>query len=517
MLKKADEYIRTNYPVGTYSDPDACNNMFKSMFRFYEAELDALLPQIATAWWIGGIIYQYEQSGKISHLYKTQKLSDEDAAYWRENGALVRKAFDFLLEKLAVLGEIDTIETSPKSQIPAYEKALICAQHCVEYSAASNFTHMIIPDATTIKIHPKGSGRNLEHIVNESVDRILRAYRIQNDHEVAIRDQYMDHSNDPFDFQIHNQIIEEPFQKTFNMTYAEFQAVVITLVKASKEITDPGKAPMSIKQTSIENISEYLGIPSEHVATVLGLLILDKSIPRQLWDSKQFNRINKRPYLEFQSRGRTVLMWSHSKIGEYLRLLDEDLAFNRVPYGWDAKPLRAAITTISNNTGTWFEKTAIPPLEKLGFKGRAISNNAFKRFKHINFDCGQIDYLAYHVESGCMAIFEFKMIDTGFDAFGIRQVRSKFLEGPKAYVPIFEKKIAWVNNNIDFIREYFRLEFNIVIPTEIIRVKSSFITYYPTPLELFNKKIPCKSLITFVDDCRINGVWPYPDINETTG
>jgi hypothetical protein len=101
------------------------------------------------------------------------------------------------------------------------------------------------------------------------------------------------------------------------MTYAEFQAVVSALVVSSKEITDPGKVPMTIKQTSISNISEYLGISPDHVATVLSLVTLDKSIPRKVWNSRQFNRITKRPVLEFQSQGRTVLMWSHNKIGEF--------------------------------------------------------------------------------------------------------------------------------------------------------------------------------------------------------
>src|SRR5579859_4541298 len=207
MLQKADEYIRSNYPVGSYSDPTECNEMLKSIYRFYESELDTLLPNFATAWWVAGIIFQYEQSGKISSAYKMQELSKEDAAYWQKNGALLRQSLDFLLEKLAMLGEIDKIETSVKSQVHDYEKALICAKNCVEYSSVSNYTHMLVPDATTIKIHPKGSGLNLEHIIHQDVDRIIQRYIIQNNHEVAIRDQYMDQSSDPFDFQFHNQIL----------------------------------------------------------------------------------------------------------------------------------------------------------------------------------------------------------------------------------------------------------------------------------------------------------------------
>jgi len=438
------------------------------------------------------------------------ELSIEEASYWRKNGAILRQALDFLLEKLCVLGEIDKIDTTIKSQIADYEKALICAKHCVQYSSVSNFTFMIVPDATTIIIHPKGSSHYFEHKIQADIDRTIVDHLIQNNKEVSIRDQYMDQNSSPFNFRVHTQILDEPFQAKFGITYAEFQALVSGLVVNSKEIIDPGKAPMSVKEDTIKGLAEYLGIPASSVTAIMNLLTLDKSIPREVWDSKQFNRINKRPFLEFQSRGRTVLMWSHSKIGEYLALLDSDLIFNKTPHGWDSESLRGAISKISNNSGKWFEQAVITQLEKLGFKGREVKDKTFDKFSDVNFDCGQIDYLGFHAESNCMAIFEFKMIETGFDARGVRQVRSYFLEGKKPFVNIFNRKINWVNANLPFLKEYFKNEFGSAIPSDLHEVKAAFITYYPTLLSLFFTQIPCKSLIQFVEDCNSKGIWPYP-------
>lgn len=84
MLQKADEHLRSNYSPGDYNDSTKCNEILKFMYRFYESELDALVPKFATAWWVAGIIFQYEQSGKISSAYKMRELSTEDTTYWRK-------------------------------------------------------------------------------------------------------------------------------------------------------------------------------------------------------------------------------------------------------------------------------------------------------------------------------------------------------------------------------------------------------------------------------------------------
>jgi len=53
---------------------------------------------------------------------------------------------------------------------------------------------------------------------------------------------------------------------------------------------------------------------------------------------------------------------------------------------------------------------------------------------------------------------------------------------------------------------------NIEFNTDIedgAELKTAFLTFYPTLLNLFYTEIPCKSLIQFVEDCNSKGVWPY--------
>jgi hypothetical protein len=61
MRQKAEAHLRSKYNPGTYSDGKICNEIFKFMFSFYEAELNTILPQIATSRWVGEILYQFEQ------------------------------------------------------------------------------------------------------------------------------------------------------------------------------------------------------------------------------------------------------------------------------------------------------------------------------------------------------------------------------------------------------------------------------------------------------------------------
>lgn len=506
---KGEQHLRANYPAGTYAGRTDGNAILKSMFEFHDSLLESLLPKIATCWWIGSIIFQYEETGKISNAYKLGKLPQDEAIYWRKHGPVLRQALDFLLEKLCVLKDIDVVEESMSSQISSYERALACAKKCVEYTNVSNLTHMVFGDQTNIKISTVGKRPFLEHVLPDEVHRAMINYQIQNNKEVLLRPKYMDHTSDPFDLKFHIQCLDKPFQDEFNLTYTQFQAIVFLVIESIEDLKYPGHAPMSLKTNLLAGISEELEAPLKDVERVMQTLILDSSIPREVWDSRQYNRLTKRPFLEFKSKGRIVLMYSRNKLSEYLALLDMDLAFNKVREDWDVPGLRKAIGEISNNTGTWFERSVIPQLEKLGFVGRAINNNTFNRFKEINFDCGQIDYLAYHPEKKCLAIFEFKMFDTGFDARGIRQVRGYFLDGKKSFVNIFGKKIEWVKSNLTFVKSYFMNEFNAEIPDSISTVNATFITYYPTLMKLFYSEIPCRSLVQFVDDCNENGIWPY--------
>jgi hypothetical protein len=509
MREKAEAHLRSKYHPGTYSDGNKCNEIFQFMFSFYESELNTVLPKIATSRWVGEIIYQFERVSEISTAYKKEELSKEEATYWRSNGALLRQALDYLCEKLCIHGKLADNWGIWQAQIPDFEKALICAKKCVEFSSVSNYTHMIVPDATVVSIYAPGEKQYLEHTINEAAHRIIAANRTQNDKEVMLRDKYMDPSFDPFDFKYHVLVLDKPFQSTFGISYAEYQALVSSLVVYSKKIEKPENAPMSWKEDYIFNLAEGLGLPLDVVSIVLSQLILDRNIPRKVWDSRQFNRINKRPILEFVYRGRPVLMWAHKKIEEYFTLLDNDLTFNKCPRAWDSKALTSAVTEISNQAGKWFERSSIKQLNLMGFQGRRIKEKTFKKVPGVRFDCGEIDYLAYHPATRCLAIFEFKMFETGFDAKGIRQTKDQFMNEKDGYIYVFQKKIDWIKSNIDLVRKFFHEECGILIPEDTKEARSTFITYYPCLIGLFTTQIRSISLVQFVEDFSATGTWPY--------
>ncbi len=509
IRKKAEGHLRSKYAPGLYQNPTECNEILKFLFTFYDSLLTQLLPKIATAWWVAGIIFQHEQSGKISLAYRAGELSSEDADYWRIHGAVIRQALDYLCEKLNELGEIDKLTSSQDSQVPDFERAFVCAKSCVEYSSISNYTHMVIPHATSLRIHPIGNDHYFEHIVNPEINHKIKEYQIQNNSEVGIRDKYFYLKPSPFDLEYHLKILDVPFKEEFGISYTQFQGLVASLVVNSKEIKDPRQVPMQLIQEFFYNAAHNNGISEEIATTILSEIIMDKSVPRTVWNSKQPNRINKKPILKFTSKGRTVLMWSHDKIMDFFRVLDADITFNKVPPDWKTRDLRIAVTEISNYAGKWFEKATITQLINLGFVGKEIKLDTFKKYPSINFDCGQIDFLAYHPKGQCLCIFEFKMIETGFDAKGIRQVSDHFLNGNDSFVSTFNKKISWVKLNIDFIRTYFNADLSSSIPNSIQELKTIFLTYYPTQMGLFYDEIPCKSLIEFVDDCNSEGIWPY--------
>lgn len=509
VRKKAEAHLRNKYAPGTYTDYQICNDILKHQFAFYEAELNTVLPHIATNRWIGELLFQYEESGLVSKAFKQNKLSKEQHQLWDKIGASYRQSLDFICEKLAAFGEIDKISDLWQTKIPDFEKALICAEKCIGCSSISDYTHIVAYDATTITIHPPGSQLYFEHKIDKTVDDHIKDYLHQNHKEITERKKYLERDFDPFDHQYHASVLNAPLTEAFGVSYNEY----LFLITAAPSSFPPSKSykniPMYLKDTLIKELSDATKISFTKVERVINSLILDTRTPRFVWNSRQHNRINKQPLLEFMSANRKVLMWSNRKVGDFLSLLDSDLTFNKPPYGWRKPALVSAVTEISNAAGKWFERSVIRQLERIGFHGRGIKNKTFDKYSQIKFDCGQIDYLGYHPMSNSLVIFEFKMFETGFDARGIRQVRSSFLEGTDSYTKVFLKKINWVTNNIEFVKNFMNDNCNVDIPSNTKLLRTVFITFYPTLMNLFFPYPPCKSLLQFIDDFENEGKWPY--------
>ncbi len=506
---KAEAHLRSKYAPGKYRNNKTCNDILQHQFAFYAAELNSLLPLVATTRWVGELLFQYDESGLVSQDYKKNKLSKKHHQRWMRIGATYRQSLDFICEKLAAIGELDKVSSPWQTQIPDFEKVLVCAEKCIEYSNLSNYTYIVVSDATTIVIHEPGSNPYFEHKINIKVDEQVNDYFRQNHKEITERKKYLVKDFDPFDHQYHASILNVPLREAFGVSYNEYQFLV-TVAPASFEPPKSYKnMPMCLKEQLIKEIAQNSNLSFSVVERVINSLILDTTIPRHVWNSRQHNRINKQPILEFMSMNRKVLMWSNRKVGDFLTLLDSDLTFNKPPSTWTHPLLVSAVSEISDAAGKWFERSVIQQVEKLGFRGCRIKDKTFDKFPQVAFDCGEIDYLGYHPKTNCFAIFEFKMFETGFDARGIRQVKSSFMEGKKPYTNVFLKKINWIVNNIEFAKTFLNEKCNVAIPTNTTLLHSAFITFYPTLMNLFFQDIPCKSLPQFIEDFKKEDKWPY--------
>lgn len=514
IRQKAETHLRSKYAPGTYTDNKICNEILQHQYGFYEAELDRLIPLIATTRWVGELLFQYDESGKVSRKFKLNKLSKSDQALWHSIGAVYRQSLDLMCEKIAALGRIEKLSELWPTQIPDFERALVCAEKSVEYAEVSNYTYIVVPKATSITIHPVKADPYFEHQINEAVDKLIREHRVQNHREITERKKYLDNSFNPFDHQYHASILNEALLTAYGISYEQYQALVTLAPSRFKQPKSYKNIPMCIKADLIDGITEETQMSRNSVEFVINSLVLDTSAPREVWNSRQLNRINKQPFLQLISDSGEVLMWSNRKVGDFLTLLDSDLTFNKLPQAWTDPAVVSAVTEISRAAGKWFERSVIRQLELLGFQGCRIKDGTFDDHKEVKFDCGEIDFLGYHPATNCLAIFEFKMFETGFDARGIRQVRSAFLEGDKAYVTVFTKKIKWVSDNIDFVTTYLRSRCNVEIAAAPNILRTAFITFYPSQMNLFFQDPACKSLAQFVEEFKAKGEWPYSELQE---
>lgn len=118
IREKAEAHLRTKYSPGTYTDKQTCNEILQHIFKFYEAELERVVQLVATSRWVGELLFQYEESGRVSQAYKRNELSKSDHQYWSSIGAVHRQSIDLICEQIASIGEIDKISTLWQTQIP---------------------------------------------------------------------------------------------------------------------------------------------------------------------------------------------------------------------------------------------------------------------------------------------------------------------------------------------------------------------------------------------------------------
>ncbi|MBO6760766.1 MAG: hypothetical protein JJ909_07330 [Roseivirga sp.] len=502
--------LRKHYQPGKYPYKTTGGKIIKFLFNQYNSKLLDSIVGCLDKDCLAFILYQYELSGIMSDLFKKNKLSKTDKENWLHEGGLYRQTCDYLCDIFASHSETESLNNDWFSRL---DRVWALARMAIKISTIDNQEYMIFNSESDVIIHPPNQ-ETFFGIENPSEDKIFCIQNIQNRSRVNIelRSQYLEGPSKEHDFIVHQEILEKAFEDSFEIKYSHYSYFLTSLHESVSPITSFKKIP-AISHKQLKTLAEESGFRDSEITAFLRLASLSKKDfeknPRQIWNSRQTNRVSKKPFIEFTFKNEKWLLWSNKKLNEYFILFDLDISFQSLLPEFRSNPLEKLLSQINRANGKWFEETCIKMLRSIGIHGSSVKSK-------LGLDCtisvpdfiGEIDFLGIDTNNKSIVVFEFKMTNTGYEPKGHRKELSDFIYSKKSYRKTFLRKVNWVENNFDSIKPILSQKYDVKDLNNTLYF--TFLTHYASIAPCFMEDIPCPTAYEFVDGYIKNqNVWPY--------
>lgn len=512
----AERHLRAKYEVGFYNKAAEISAIYNHLVVGYEAEFSSAITRVADRGFIEFMFHEYDRTSEIDSLARQRKLPPKEAEWWDREGPFIRRAIKFIIERCVLT------DTTPKSGLKRHEyrdsfdTIMVCAEMLVKCSAESDHTYYLFPQKFILEIHKPGSEKFLSlHLADQSIRGI-----VDGKHHKARARKDRQHRADfikgePFDNDTvqHDQILGEAFKETVGVSYKMALEMIVTL----HNIALPAKEGFPIrfvpKSQVLENLSIMFEVGPSVVEKVLSAFMLTTetmaSEPRSFWNPKNEYRAYRRAIFEMHHATGPHLAWSEAMLVEALQLLRWGIAYGNLPSEWKQTPLTESIGTLVTHGGKWFEQQVARQLRKLGFhpvtsrKGIGIGNS------RLDFECGELDILAYNKTSKTLIIAECKTGLGGSEPKHFRDAMSNYIRKRDSHQVKFTRKISWTQAHMQQLITALNSSKEIGSNIEPQQVCYPMITQYPSFASSFIENFPCVSLSEFVMEYRKNRKWPY--------
>lgn len=512
---QVQKHLYSKYSVGEYHGAAQLNEIIKHQFSYYFTELNRLIPQIAKSDFLHFLLFQYDQTSEIDGLYKSGSLSPSDDKRWGEIGPIMRRTIKYLAERTVLLHEGK--DTKPNLSKAALSQGLdflwICAEETVNLYMLSDQTFIVFPDTTSLKILPP---ENLKYFILEVDGECELAADTRKD--THNRERYVGKSESTviYDLREHDKAIGRAMKNTIGLSYLEATGVLYMLIDSSVPVPD-GFPILNVKKDyAIQTLSCALRLSEAAVRKALeGFTITKENMlqeGREVWKPKQEHRAFRRGFFEIMHKGDRHLCFSKDMAKECLIQLNSEIVFKQIPCEWQSADVMRSVEDVSSKAGAWFEGIVHENLKKiniLGMKSQKTGIGIGPKRISIPPDVGEIDFIGYSEPEKILVMAECKLVRSGAEPKFHRDDMNDFISSKKSYLKKFEKKCAWVKDNIPTV--CIALEStgacgSVIKPQG---VKSVIITHYPSIVQCLIDSHPCVSLANFMMDYEQAGGWPY--------
>ncbi|HGS5441775.1 TPA: hypothetical protein ACMDUN_003559, partial [Vibrio cholerae] len=497
VRKSYEAEIFGKFKKGTYDKKEDIGSVLKTAFEFYNNILTIHLNKVASIDMLAYVLSEYDHYYDLSIKYKKNELSEEEKELWNSRGSRTKRAIKFLAEKI-----VKRLPNNMCNEIDHHRELSYCwiaAEEMVALYMASQVGFSLFPDDCVLTISDGGNYNFIEFRCKklESAFEKIPLHDFSTNYELS--------EVPPFDVSVQNDYFKEIFIDLFNIDYASSLALIQYLINCFKEEPSAVIKSFNFQSSTMipalsQDYSEY-GVSIEQISNLLGGFSLSKEKlkERLLYKPKQEYRALRRAFFEVEDKNEKVILFSKSMALEELSQLIRSVCFRKLPSEWLElnKGIEKSLANFSNYTGSWFEDYLIAKLKEQGFE----CERSLKKFKvngknlYIPDSVGDIDIVAKVGDK--LHIIECKMVQFASEPNGYLDDFDKFIKSDKSYKSKFNKKIRWVKDNIDVLRENL-LAKGWVLDSNII-CEPFMVTFYPTIVSQFISDFNCLDINTYIN------------------
>jgi len=510
---ESEAHLRSAFSPGIYSAPEEINKILLHQFTFYSKKFEDIIPKLASRHFIEFVLFQFDQAPVIEDKYKHGELPNHEATRWRELGSTFRRSVKYLVERIVLLQPDEAPDTPEESLILLLDEIWIAAEEMVKLYLSSDQTFMVFPQHSTLEIHPEGSFDicSLDIHKNCDIQEVVRRDTANRRSVIGADATFIE------DVGVHNRIIGNALKETIGVSYDEAISLLAVVIRDSMPAPEEGFPVLFLHRANlIEALHQYVKLPKEAIEIILDGFTIRKadmeSEGREVWKPKQEYRALRRAFFEMPHATGTHLAFAKSMALESLNQLAMSVVFRQIPPEWKSETVDAAIATLSNQAGNWFETVVEKSLKGIGFVGlRSIKKQIGNKSSIIKIppEVGEIDFLGYSKSEKLLLIAECKMVQGGFEGKFFRDDIKEFVTSKKSYLNKYSRKVKWLQENTPLVINALNSIGLYAAPIQPLVIATAIITYYPTMAQYFIEEYPCVSITNLILDYEDKGEWPY--------
>ena len=464
VRKETEEFVRSKLSSGVYRDVTTIKNFLNDVFGYLNQNISVLVNELSSRDLLEALYWQYSRTCKVEEEVKSNP-NHRDARSWRQNRASLRRSLKYIAEKTLESYTCDR-RCSFEGYFAKFETLLELVEMSFFFSLLSASTYGVSKERTILEIYEP----------NENPLKPYFNLRVENfDHDKFQKGALLFHrfnkkNSSPFrnyiDFFQRESLNE--FKELSSGTYDDFWSILAIL----RDNCAPGDNGVYFipTQSLKEGIVKEFSIPQKCVELFFKTFSLTqeelKASPREIFKTKQKNRLKSKFIVQLDWNGVTHSMWTYEMMNEGVAMFVDSLSYNGLPEEWRTPKI----------VGQSYKK-ALPC-------GIGIPE-----------DVGEIDFLGYSCDQKCIVCFEFKNVSYSTDPLEFRDDLDKFIYKDNSYFSKFNRKVEFIKEHVSELAVFFKEKDKVDLDTK--KIVASFITYAPNISRYYMPKYKCMSISEF--------------------